>query len=60
MPVLINIDKQQDLARKYGVEAIPTVIFLDAKGNVIGRSRGAVPAPAFLKLMGDAQKKSKS
>src|SRR5579871_4784311 len=44
VPVLINIDNHQDLAKKYSIEAIPTVIFMDAKGKVLTRSLGALPA----------------
>src|SRR5579871_5841165 len=38
VPVLVNVDKQQNLANKYSVESIPTVLFLDVKGKVLVRS----------------------
>jgi thioredoxin len=57
VPVLVDVDKQASLAKKYNVEAIPTVIFMDGKGKVLGRSVGFVDKTAFLKLMNDAAKK---
>ena len=60
VPVLVDVDKQGALAKKYGVEAIPTVIFLDGKGNVLGKSTGYVPSGDFLKLMTEAKGKLKS
>ncbi len=59
VPVLVDVDKQSALARKYKVESIPTVIFMDGKGNVLGRSVGYAPASDFLKMMDDAKKKNK-
>src|SRR5579863_1524252 len=38
VPVLVNVDKQADVAKKYDVSAIPTVIFMDGKGKVLVRS----------------------
>jgi thioredoxin 1 len=60
VPVLINVDKQAAIAQKYGIQAIPTIIFLDSKGNILSRSMGAVPASTFLRMMDDAKKKLKS
>jgi len=50
VPVLVDVDKQSALARKYGVEAIPNAVFLDAKGNVVQRAVGYHDAAAFLKV----------
>jgi thioredoxin-related protein len=60
VPVLIDVDKQGALAQKYGVEAIPTVVFTDAKGNVLTRARGYHEVKEFLTLMDEAAKKGKS
>lgn len=60
VPVLINVDKQPALAEMYGVSAIPTVVFLDAKGKVLTQSTGYLESKDFLKLMDAARKKAKS
>jgi thiol:disulfide interchange protein len=60
VPVLIDIDKQAAVARKYNIEAVPTVIFMDAKGKVLARTLGYQDAAEFVKTMNDAQKKAKS
>ena len=59
VPVLVDADKQQSLLQKYKVEAIPTVIFMDAKGKVLVRSTGFADRASFLKLMDEATKKAK-
>ena len=61
VPVLINIDKQKELAAKYKIEAIPTVIFMNAKGKVLVQPEPSLyTAKEFLKLMDEAEKKAKS
>lgn len=46
----VNVDEQQELARKYGVMSIPTVIvFRD--GDEYRKSVGAVPKPQLLDLL---------
>ena len=60
VPVLINVDKQPALARKYNVEAIPNAVFLDAKGNVVQRAVGYHDAAAFLKVADAAARKGGS
>ncbi len=59
IPVLINADEQPKVLEKFGISAIPTVVFLDAKGKVLLQSTGAEKAPEFLKLMDQAAKKFK-
>ena len=39
----INVDESKDLAQKFKVQAIPTLVFLDAKGNELSRIVGLVP-----------------
>ncbi|HTW92256.1 MAG TPA: thioredoxin domain-containing protein [bacterium] len=39
----IDVDQNKDLAQKFNVQAIPTLVFLDAKGNELSRSVGLVP-----------------
>lgn len=36
----VNTENAHDLSLKYGIKAVPTVIALDAEGNVIYRGRG--------------------
>jgi thiol:disulfide interchange protein DsbD len=58
VPVLINVDKQPEVAAKYGVEAIPTVIFLNSKGNLIRKEVGFHDTDEFLKLTADVLKQA--
>ncbi|HZO88317.1 MAG TPA: thioredoxin family protein [Chthonomonadaceae bacterium] len=60
VPVLINIDKQPEVARKYNIEAIPTVLFLNASGKVLLQNIGYADGDQFLQLMEQASKKSRS
>jgi len=39
----IDVDQNKDLADKFKVQAIPTLVFLDAKGNELSRIVGLVP-----------------
>jgi len=39
----IDTDQNQGLAQKFNVQAIPTLAFLDAKGNELSRIVGLVP-----------------
>jgi thioredoxin 1 len=39
----IDVDQNKDLAQKFSVQAIPTLVFLDAKGNELSRIVGLVP-----------------
>lgn len=38
----IDVDQNKDLAQKFSVQAIPTLVFLDAKGNELSRIVGLV------------------
>lgn len=46
-----NVDENQDLAMKYGVMSIPTIVMLKG-GSEVMRSVGAAPKP---KLKGDIE-----
>jgi thioredoxin 1 len=39
----IDVDQNKDLAQKFNVQAIPTLVFLDAKGNELSRIVGLTP-----------------
>jgi thiol:disulfide interchange protein len=47
IPVLVDVDKQQDLAKQYGVEGMPYIAVVDADGNVLADQKGYCEAPAF-------------
>ncbi|MEP6755444.1 MAG: thioredoxin family protein [Chthonomonadales bacterium] len=57
VPVLIDIDKQPTVAQKYKVEAVPTMILVDAKGNVVKQTLGYSKAPEFLAFLNSAKAK---
>jgi len=47
----VNVDEQPELAAKYGVTGIPTLIVFKG-GKVFNQSIGAVPKNAILQLLG--------
>ena len=47
----INIDEQPDLAGRYGVMSIPTLMVFQ-KGEVVQKAVGARPKKAILQLLG--------
>ena len=46
----INVDEQPDLAAKFGVMSIPTLVVME-NGKEINRSIGAMPKASILKLV---------
>jgi thiol peroxidase len=48
--VRVNVDKHADLARRYGVQAIPLVVLIRG-GNEVHRWEGAQPAEEFRKVL---------
>jgi len=46
----VNVDEEQELAIRYGVMSIPTVIFFK-DGKEIDRKVGAMPAGAFAQVL---------
>ena len=46
----VNVDEQQELAVRYGVMSIPTVIFFK-NGKEIDRKVGVMPAGAYTALL---------
>ncbi len=44
----IDSDENKELAQEFNVQAIPTLIFLDAKGNELSRIVGLVPRDTIL------------
>ena len=47
----VNIDEHPELAQKYGVMSIPTVLVIK-DGEEVNKSVGAVPKKALLDLIG--------
>ena len=54
--VKINVDKQPAVAKKYGVESIPTIIFMNKKGKPVHAFIGAVSVSEMLGHMRAALK----
>jgi thioredoxin-related protein len=48
----VNSDRQQDLARKYNVQGLPSTWFLAEDGETIGNLPGYIPAKMLLKILG--------
>lgn len=45
--VKVDVDERGDLATRYMVMAIPTILILDGKGEVIDKLEGAAPKADF-------------
>ena len=58
--VLIDVDKQTKLAEKYGIQSIPTVLFLNAKGDVLRQEVGYHDSKQFLQITDEVLKNSSS
>jgi len=44
----IDTDQNKELAQKFNIQAIPTLVFLDAKGTELGRIVGLTPRDTIL------------
>lgn len=53
----LNVDESQDIAIKYGVQSIPSLI-LYKDGKEIGRTIGAAPKETYLKFIENTLTKS--
>jgi thioredoxin-like negative regulator of GroEL len=54
VPIKVDLDSNQDLARRHGVEILPTVLVLDWEGNELTRHEGYVPAEVLSESMREA------
>jgi len=54
--IKVDIDKEKDLALRYGARSIPHHIVMNSKGEVLKVLRGAMPADMFLANIRDAVK----
>jgi thiol-disulfide isomerase/thioredoxin len=55
----IDIDRSPALREKYGVEAVPTFIVVDASGNEIDRTSGSQPAAQLARFYREAKARAK-
>lgn len=53
----IDTDKDTEIAARYKVYALPTLIFLDGSGKVLWRLEGATTTPHFISTMQKVQDK---
>lgn len=51
--VKVDVDKSPELSRRFGVQAVPTLVILD-KGRPIARQAGAAPVDVLRKWFDDA------
>jgi thiol:disulfide interchange protein len=58
VPVKVDAGRDETVYRKYGVEGLPTILFLNAKGEEIDRVLGFAPPEAFLEQMNRALSKA--
>lgn len=49
--VKIDIDKEHELAARYGVEGVPVTVVLDKQGRVLGKSAGYMPPAKFVDFL---------
>jgi thioredoxin-related protein len=51
LPVQLDFDRRQDLARKYGVFGLPTLVFTDSYGEELFRHTGILDAKTLAELL---------
>ena len=49
--VHVDVDEYRSLATKYQIQAVPTIMVFDAKGNKISQLDGAVPIDDFRRFI---------
>ena len=54
----IDIDRSPEIARKYGVEKVPTFIVADAQGRVLARTEGVTQAADLAAIYNKAKLKA--
>lgn len=60
--VMLKLDAEKgqgpDVAKKFGVDAYPTILFVDGKGNLVHTTLGFVEAPVMVQEMDKALDKA--
>src|SRR4028118_1925138 len=51
VPIKIDTDQRMDVAQQFQVSALPTVLWLDGEGNLLGRVSGYYAPDEFADLM---------
>ncbi len=51
--VKLNVDENQDIAMKYGIQSIPSLLIFK-NGKEINRTIGAAPKDAYIKFINDS------
>jgi thioredoxin 1 len=54
--VKLNVDENQDIAMKYGIQSIPSLMVFN-KGKEVNRTVGAAPKDTYLKFINDSLSK---
>ena len=51
LPVQLDFDRQQNLARKYNIAGLPTIVFTDSSGGELVRHAGIIDAKTMAELL---------
>lgn len=51
LPVQLDFDRQQNLARKYNIAGLPTIVFTDSSGGELVRHAGIIDAKTLAELL---------
>jgi thioredoxin 1 len=51
--VKLNVDESQDIAMKYGIQSIPSLMVFN-KGKEVNRTVGAAPKETYLRFINDS------
>jgi thiol:disulfide interchange protein len=53
VPLKIDVDRQPQVAARYGVEGLPTTLVVDAHGKPVAQAVGYLDAKEYVKTLGD-------
>lgn len=54
VPLKIDVDRQPEIAQRYGIEGLPTTMVVDAEGKPVTSAVGYLDPERFLKVLGGA------
>lgn len=49
--IILNLDKEKALVKKYGIRGAPTFVLLNSKGEVVGGAVGYIPEDRFEEMI---------